>query len=93
MNVIRNLNDWEVSEYEALPHLLSIVNLNRYNDQLLWKLQEKGDFTMKSYNNHFIRNIVMKQMILFKQIRKVNAPLRIFFFWCMGGGTRVYINY
>lgn len=43
VNVIRNLNDWEIRDYEELLHMLSQFQINNELDQLLWKLNKNGD--------------------------------------------------
>lgn len=40
VSVIRNLNDWEIEECEALLLLLSQFQLDDCRDQLMWKLGE-----------------------------------------------------
>lgn len=43
VNVIRNLNDWEIRDYEELLRMLSQFQINNELDQLLWKLNKNGD--------------------------------------------------
>lgn len=81
VNVIRNLNDWEINEYETLLHLLSLVNLSSNNDQTVCKLNKKGQFISKSYYNHLVRNLAIGETrFSFKQIWKGNTPLKLTFF-------------
>lgn len=37
VDVVRNLNDWEVGEYEDLLHLVSDVHVTTKRDQVVWK--------------------------------------------------------
>lgn len=46
--VTRNLNDWEIEVYELLLYILSTMHLEDSNDQLVWKLEKRGEFTAKS---------------------------------------------
>lgn len=54
VEVIRNLNDLGVDEYEVLLHLLSDVQVYSDRDQLLWKLKKNGEFTVKSFYDYLI---------------------------------------
>lgn len=44
VNINRNLNDWEIQEYEALLHLLDSKQLNNELGQVLWKLNQRKIF-------------------------------------------------
>lgn len=43
INVNRNLNDWEVEEYEATLQLLSTVNVNKNRDWISGNLNRMGN--------------------------------------------------
>lgn len=49
VEVLRNLNDWEVGEYEELLQLLVNVKMKTNSDSLVWKQKHDGNFTVKSY--------------------------------------------
>lgn len=53
VNVTRNINDWELEEYEALLQLLTTAHLNINGDQLVWTLDEwliHGQSLVQSFN-------------------------------------------
>lgn len=56
VNVYRNLNNWEVSEYEDLLRLLASQHINSSQDTITWKLSKSKDFSIRSYYKHTIRN-------------------------------------
>lgn len=43
VNVTKNLNDWEIEEYEAVLFLLIQIPLNGNMDQLVWNWKEKRE--------------------------------------------------
>lgn len=47
--VTRNLNDWEVEEYESLLLIQSNLWVLRDEDKLIWKPKKNGVFLVKSY--------------------------------------------
>lgn len=49
INVIKNLNDWEICEYEELLKLLALQQILTTDDQIMWKLEKKGNFSVSSY--------------------------------------------
>lgn len=54
VNVTRNLNDWEVSEYEALLQVLAAQQISSGSDQILWKLKQSEEFSVKFYYKHIV---------------------------------------
>lgn len=49
INVSRNLNDWEISEYEDMLKTLASQQVKPSTDQIIWNLEEKEVFTVSSY--------------------------------------------
>lgn len=45
----RNLNDWEVAEFEDLMSTLESVQLLNNDDQMVWNLEKIGIFSVTSY--------------------------------------------
>lgn len=57
MELIRNFNDWEITEYESLLTLLSPSYLSESNDQSVWSLNAVGTFTVKFlFYNYLVKN-------------------------------------
>lgn len=51
VELIRNLNDWEVNKYINLFQYLSEQEMPKEAlDEPFWKLNSKGAFTVKSYS-------------------------------------------
>lgn len=44
----RNLNDWEISEFADLLHVLSGMHLSGESDQLVWKFSKFGIFSVRN---------------------------------------------
>lgn len=57
MNFSKNLNDWELEEYEALLQLLSNVQLSDSKDRVVWKLKKNVEFTIKSFYNYLVKRV------------------------------------
>lgn len=49
VRVNRNLNDWKMQEFEELFMLLEKQNVKEGSDQVSWKLEKKGTFSIHSY--------------------------------------------
>lgn len=49
VNVSRNLNDWEIFDYEEILRLVSQCRIRDDADQVQWKPSKKGEFTVKSF--------------------------------------------
>lgn len=47
--VSRNLNDWEISDYEKMLRALLCLAPDDSNDIPQWKLTKNGFFTVKSW--------------------------------------------
>lgn len=79
VKVTRNLNDWEVEEYEALLLLLSHIQFDNHKDQM-WKLRKQGEFSIKSLSKHLTSG-EGRGLIQFpaKQFWKTKAPPRVAF--------------
>lgn len=73
MEVLRNLNDWKVCEYESLLDVLSLVVLVKSEDQLIWTLNLSESSSMGSFHKHLTKNDVMDVKFPSRQIRKVNS--------------------
>lgn len=80
VNVNRNLNDWEIEEYEALLLLLSTIQLNSVSNYLVWTLGKPGEFTVTSYYKFLTRRDRVETVNFpTNQVWKVKAPPRIAF--------------
>lgn len=55
VNVTRNLNDWEVREYVELLQILATQRINSNRDHVKWKLENDGEFSVRSYYKHIMR--------------------------------------
>lgn len=51
INVTRNLNDWEVEEYENLLNTVNNLRPSSHKDKLCWKLKKNAQFSVKSYHH------------------------------------------
>lgn len=49
MEVLRNLNDWKINEYEVLLSTLMLISLNKDYDQSLWTLNAIEKLTFGPY--------------------------------------------
>lgn len=47
--VTKNLNEWEVREYEALILTLTRVTVNGSRDQLIWRLNARETFSVNFF--------------------------------------------
>lgn len=52
VNVTKNLNDWKIEENENLLLMLSNIQLENHNDQLMLKKSKKEVFSVKTFYNH-----------------------------------------
>lgn len=73
VETFRNLNGWEVNEFKCFLMSLANCSLNEDNDQLNWKLNYKGVFTVKSYI-HLSRKRDNNLNMSTKLIWKVKMP-------------------
>lgn len=81
VNVSRNQNDWEVSEYEEMQQILASQHINSSMDYVIWKLEKRGDFSFSSYYRHLASGADGGfQNFPAKQIWKVKGPESFFFF-------------
>lgn len=48
----RNLQDWEIEEFEQLLQVLANIQLSSEEDKLSWKLGKRGVFTINSFYSH-----------------------------------------
>lgn len=48
MEILWNLNDWKIIEYEDLLSTLELVALNEEYDQLVWKLSPSGSSLLQA---------------------------------------------
>lgn len=81
INVCRNLNDWEVQEFEDLLLLLAELSVSNSDDWAVWKFEKNDVFFVKSYYHHLNRKEnVLRCNFPAKQIWKTKAPPCIAFF-------------
>lgn len=73
--VTRNLDNWEVKEYEVLFLTRSRVRLDGTRDHPTWRLNARGIFSIRSFYNYLAKRRVMSNDFPFKQTCKVNASL------------------
>lgn len=52
INLKRNLNDWEIEEFEDLLKCLEAQLISDRNDQVVWKLEKNGKFSVSSFYNY-----------------------------------------
>ena len=48
MHFRRSFQDWELEEVNCLNHIF-VVKVQKGNDSLVWKIERKGKFSVKSY--------------------------------------------
>lgn len=86
MEMMWNLNDWEVGEYEELLQMLSCVQVTIISDLLVQKPKQDGQLTVKYFYDVLMDSNDNKVSVFpYKQIWKAHAPLRIAFFaWKAG---------
>lgn len=88
VNLLRNLNDWKIRDYEELLSIVSQKHINTEPDQLLWKLKQNGEFSVRSFHKHIVREErISTSDFPYSQIWKSKVLPRIvfFFFFCVGG--------
>lgn len=77
--VNRNLQDWEIKEYENLLSFLKTIQLN--NNKLIWSLNSNGSFTVKFFYKHLAGHNCSERMDFpAKMIWRTKAPPRVSFF-------------
>lgn len=80
INVNRNLNDWEIGEFEEPIQLLATQQVSTIDDQILWKLKKKDKFFVTSYYNHLSnKSATVGRVFPIKQIWKTKVSPRIAF--------------
>lgn len=72
--MLKNLNDWEISEYENLVGTLSIILLDGINDQPRRSLTNTGSFSVKSFYKHLTKQEDDGTKFPFRQTWKVKVP-------------------
>lgn len=78
VNVVGNLHDWEIGELESLLQLLPSRKGLSGEDQVQWKLENNGNFSVKSYCKHLLRSDNMSRpKFPSGQIWKSKVPPRI----------------
>lgn len=59
INIKRNLNDWEVKEFEDLMSTLESAHVSDSDDQVVWNLEKNGIFwslhTISSYTRWVLK--------------------------------------
>lgn len=81
INVARNLNDWEVCDYEDKIKVLASQKVNNSPDQICWLLEKKQCFTVRSYYKFLVEGAAVGfQNFPWKQIWKTKVPPRVAFF-------------
>lgn len=83
--VARNLNDWELEQYESILSTLASINLTNRDDKLLWNLKKNSLFSVDSlfcffdgHHQHSSKNLSFQNHLEFWRYPKD-------FFLCMGG--------
>lgn len=77
----RNLQDWEIEEYEHLLQTLFHIHLSDSNDKLIWQHTKSGNFLVKSLYKTLVGNNLQEQTkFLPNIIWKSGATPRISFF-------------
>lgn len=81
VEVKRNLQDWEVEEYENLLQTLATILLSKKEDKLRSNLMKNGNFTVNSFYR-FLNGYSPTNQLKFptKLIWNTQAPPRISFF-------------
>lgn len=59
INVKRNLNDWEILEYEGILKILASQHISSQPDQIWWCLVKHGNFSVRSYYQ-LLFNVVLR---------------------------------
>lgn len=91
MELIRNLNDREIIEYESLLSSISTVYMNESNDQPVWSLSAEITYMVKFFYNYLAKNDFTEIRFTYKQIWKDECyPQNCFF--RLRGRERMY-NY
>ena len=78
MHFRRSYQDWELEEVIRFMELIFAVKVREGEDSLVWKIERRGKFNVKSY----YRSLRAENSILFpaKEILGSYIPLRIRFF-------------
>lgn len=81
MRLCRNLNGWEIVEYQELLGLLSNIKLDNHSDQRAWNLGNHCNFSVKSFYCK-LQGGMDNACLVFpvKQIWKTKSPPRMAFF-------------
>lgn len=81
VEVKRNLQDWEITEYMNMLQLLATFKLNNNDDKLLWTSNKKSTFTVNSFYNYLQGQSNLDGMEFpSRMIWNTSAPPRISFF-------------
>lgn len=88
--VNRNLNDWELEEFENFLSMMACVHLRDTPDTLIWKLSKNGKSSINSFYNKIagfwdLNNSDQQLSFPFKAIWKTMAPPQDCFLF-MGSG-------
>lgn len=80
---VRNLNDWELEDYESMLFTLAGINLTNRDDKLTWNLNKNGIFSVNLlYRFLDSQKQNIQRTFPSKIIWKYGAPPRIpFFAW------------
>lgn len=90
----RNLNDWEIKDYQQLMRIVSQANMGNTPDCKKWTLGKDGIFAVKSYYRQLTLEMGVPVLDFpFKQVWKTKAPPRMTFFtWKACKGSILTIN-
>lgn len=58
MKVLRNLNDWDVYDYESLLGSLASLALVESDNQSIWTLNPNRSFSVGSFYKYLVKNAV-----------------------------------
>lgn len=72
--MLRNLNDWEIGEFEELLHALSLITLNDSTNIPQWKLTTNGLFTVKSFDKNMFKYDDSGSTFPYRQMWKPRIP-------------------
>lgn len=75
INVQRNMNNWEVAEYDGLLQALEVHRVSTSDDRIVWKLENNGTFSVSSYYKHLChRDAAGSSDFLAKLIWRTKVP-------------------
>lgn len=70
MEVLRNLNNWKVYNYESLLSSLFSVLLDESSDQSIWTLNPNGSFSVELFYKFLVKNNSLEDKLHSSRYRK-----------------------